>query len=153
MSKRIKAFDFNLKDFNGDYHKLSDYLGKKVVLYFYPKDNTSACTAQACSYKDNYQKFLDLDIVLIAISKDSPNSHKKFIDKFELPFLLLCDEDKSVCEKYGVLKEKSMYGKKYLGIERSSFIIDEKGYIIHEFRKVDAKKDCDNILKVLNENE
>lgn len=144
-----KAFDFNLSDFNGKYHKLSDYLGKKVVLYFYPKDNTPGCTVQACTYRDNYQQFLDLDVVLIAISKDGISSHKKFIDKFSLPFLVLSDKDKEAMTNYEVAVEKSMFGKKYIGTERSTFIIDEKGYIQNIFRNVDYKKDAEIILKEL----
>lgn len=145
-----KAYDFELCDYAGKKHHLSDYLGKKVVIYFYPKDNTPGCTTQACNYRNSYEEFKKLGVILIGISKDNEKSHSKFIDKYNLPFLLLCDTDKIVCDKYEVLKEKSMFGKKYIGIERSTFIIDEKGFITHIFRAVKASEDTENILNILN---
>src|SRR5690606_9409715 len=102
----------------------SDYRGKKVILYFYPKDNTPGCTTEACDFRDNIKTINDLNTVVIGISKDSLNSHSKFIEKLNLPFILLSDEEKIVCELYDVIKEKNMYGKKVLGIERSTFIVD-----------------------------
>lgn len=146
----IKAYDFKLYDEDKKEHSLSDFKGKKVVLYFYPKDNTSACTEQACSYRDEIDNFTQLNAVVIGISKDTTGSHKRFSEKYGLNFLLLSDPDKKVCEAYGVLKEKSMFGKKYLGIVRSSFIINEEGYITHSFYDVVAKDNAKEMLKILN---
>lgn len=143
------AFDFSLPDFEDKIHSLKDFRGKKVVIYFYPKDNTLGCTTQACNYRDYYQEFKDLNVILIGISKDKKSSHKKFIEKFNLPFLILSDVDKIACEKYEVLKEKSMFGKKYMGIVRSTFVIDENGIITHIFKDVKASEDTENILKIL----
>ncbi|WP_066896304.1 thioredoxin-dependent thiol peroxidase [Clostridium nigeriense] len=142
------APDFTLIGSDGKEHKLSDYRGKKVILYFYPKDNTPGCTTEACDFRDNISEINNLNAVVIGISKDNLNSHNKFIEKFNLPFLLLSDEEKVVCDLYDVIKEKNMYGKKVLGIERSTFIIDENGYLIKEFRKVKVKG---HIEEVLNE--
>jgi thioredoxin-dependent peroxiredoxin len=141
------APDFNLIGSDGRDHKLSDYRGKKVILYFYPKDNTPGCTTEACDFRDNIKTINDLNTVVIGISKDSLNSHSKFIEKLNLPFILLSDEEKIVCELYDVIKEKNMYGKKVLGIERSTFIIDENGILVKEFRKVKVK---DHIKEVLD---
>jgi len=143
------APDFELLGSDGNMHKLSDYKGKKVILYFYPKDNTPGCTAQACDIRDNYKKITDENCIVIGISKDNLKSHNKFIEKFELPFILLSDEEKVICELYDVIKEKNMYGKKVLGIERSTFIIDENGILIKEFRKVNAKKHITLLLENL----
>ena len=128
------APDFTLMGSDGKEHKLSDYIGKKVILYFYPKDNTPGCTTEACDFRDNIDKITNQNAIVVGISKDNLNSHNKFIEKFNLPFILLSDEDKIVCELYDVIKEKNMYGKKVLGIERSTFIINEEGYLIKEFR-------------------
>ncbi|EOR25169.1 MULTISPECIES: thioredoxin-dependent thiol peroxidase [Clostridium] len=141
------APDFNLIGSDGRDHKLSDYRGKKVILYFYPKDNTPGCTTEACDFRDNIKTINDLNTVVIGISKDSLNSHSKFIEKLNLPFILLSDEEKIVCELYDVIKEKNMYGKKVLGIERSTFIVDENGILVKEFRKVKVK---DHIKEVLD---
>lgn len=143
------APDFNLLGSDGNTHKLSDYKGKKVILYFYPKDNTPGCTAQACDIRDNYKQITDENFIVLGISKDNLKSHDKFIEKFNLPFILLSDEEKIVCELYDVIKEKNMYGKKVLGIERSTFIIDENGILIKEFRKVNAKKHMELLLENL----
>lgn len=142
------APDFKLIGSDGKEHKLSDYRGKKIILYFYPKDNTPGCTTEACDFRDNIKTITDLNAVVIGISKDNLNSHNKFIEKFNLPFVLLSDEEKIVCELYDVIKEKNMYGKRVLGIERSTFIIDEDGILIKEFRKVKVK---DHIKQVLDE--
>ncbi len=131
-----KAPAFQLKDQNGETHSLSEYKGKNVVLYFYPKDNTSGCTAEACSFKDDFPKFKNINAAIIGVSPDSVESHKKFAEKYKLPFTLLADDEKEVVEKYGVWKEKSMYGRKYMGVERTTFIIDDKGTIKKIFRKV-----------------
>jgi thioredoxin-dependent peroxiredoxin len=143
------APDFTLMGSDGQKHKLSDFRGKKVILYFYPKDNTPGCTTQACDFRDNIDPITNLNTIVIGISKDTLASHNKFIDKFNLPFLLLSDEDKTVCGLYDVIKEKNMYGKKVLGIERSTFIIDEKGILIKEYRKVKAKGHVEEVLKEL----
>ncbi|WP_291650582.1 thioredoxin-dependent thiol peroxidase [Clostridium sp.] len=143
------APDFTLMGSDGKDHKLSDYIGKKVILYFYPKDNTPGCTTEACDFRDNIDKITNQNAIVLGISKDNLNSHNKFIEKFNLPFILLSDEDKIVCELYDVIKEKNMYGKKVLGIERSTFIIDEKGYLVKEFRKVKVKGHIDAVLEEL----
>ena len=142
------APDFTLMGSDGKEHRLSDYRGKKVILYFYPKDNTPGCTTEACDFRDNIKEINDLNTVVIGISKDNLNSHNKFIEKFSLPFILLSDEEKIVCNLYDVIKEKNMYGKKVLGIERSTFIINEDGILTKEFRKVKVKG---HIEEVLNE--
>ena len=143
------APDFTLMGSDGKEHKLSDYRGKKVVLYFYPKDNTPGCTTEACDFRDNINEIENLNAVVLGISKDNLNSHNRFIEKFSLPFILLSDEEKVVCELYDVIKEKNMYGKKVLGIERSTFIIDEEGNLIKEFRKVKVKGHIDEVLNSL----
>ncbi|MBS5939218.1 thioredoxin-dependent thiol peroxidase [Clostridium sp.] len=143
------APDFSLAGSDGKTHKLSDYKGKKVILYFYPKDNTPGCTTEACDFRDNITTINDLNAVVLGISKDNLNSHNKFIEKFNLPFVLLSDEDKVVCELYDVIKEKNMYGRKTLGIERSTFIIDENGNLMKEFRKVKVKGHIEEVLEAL----
>lgn len=127
--------------------KLSDLKGKKVVLYFYPKDNTSGCTKQACDFRDNYVQFKDNNIIVIGISKDSVDSHNKFIKKFELPFILLSDPECKVLQEYGVWKEKKMYGKSYMGIERTTFLINEKGIIEKIYPKVKVPGHIEEIKK------
>jgi peroxiredoxin Q/BCP len=131
-----KAPDFTLPAVDGSSVSLKDLKGKKVVLYFYPKDNTSGCTKEACAFRDEIGKFEKDGTVIIGVSSDSIESHRKFADKYELPFTLLSDEKKSMIKAYGVWKQKSLYGKKYMGIERSTFVIDEKGKIAQIFRKV-----------------
>jgi peroxiredoxin Q/BCP len=131
-----KAPDFTLLNQDGNKVSLKDFKGKKIVLYFYPKDNTSGCTKEACNFRDDFPKFKKSDAVILGVSPDSVGSHKKFIDKYNLPFTLLADEDKKVLEKYDVWKEKSMYGRKYLGVVRTTFIIDENGKIKKIFNKV-----------------
>ena len=143
------APDFTLMGSDGKEHKLSDYRGKKVILYFYPKDNTPGCTTEACDFRDNINKINNLNAIVLGISKDNLNSHNKFIEKFNLPFTLLSDEEKVVCELYDVIKEKNMYGKKVLGIERSTFIINEEGILIKEFRKVKVKGHIEEVLNEL----
>ena len=143
------APDFTLMGSDGKEHKLSEYRGKKVILYFYPKDNTPGCTTEACDFRDNINEINNLNAIVIGISKDNLNSHNKFIEKFNLPFTLLSDEEKVVCELYDVIKEKNMYGKKVLGIERSTFIINEKGILIKEFRKVKVKGHIEEVLNEL----
>ncbi len=147
-----KAPQFTLPDTFGNKTALKDFLGKKVVLYFYPKDNTSGCTMEANDFKANLKKFEKLNAVVIGVSKDSQKSHRKFVEKYELPFTLLSDEETKVIQKYGVWKEKSMYGRKYMGVERSTFIIDEKGKLIKIYPKVKVKGHVDEVLNFLKEN-
>jgi thioredoxin-dependent peroxiredoxin len=146
-----KAPDFTLTDYTGTKHKLSDYKGKPVVLYFYPKDDTPGCTKEACSFRDSYGDYKKAGVEVIGISVDSEKSHEKFINKFDLPFTLLADPDKKVVEKYGVWVEKSMYGKKYWGTARTTFLIDESGKVIHVFEKVKPENHAREILQVLSE--
>jgi len=130
---------------NGESIKLSDFLGKKVILYFYPKDNTPGCTTEACSFRDNYQSLLKDGFEVLGVSIDSEQSHQKFIAKHELPFNLLVDEDQKIVNDYGVWVEKNMYGKKYMGTARTTFIIDEQGIIQHIIKKVDTKNAAQQI--------
>ena len=141
-----KAPDFESINQNGDKVKLSDFIGKKVVLYFYPRDNTPGCTAQACNLKDNYNTLQQNGYTILGISKDSPKSHQKFINKFNLPFDLIADEDQSIHMKYDTWIEKSMYGKNYMGTARWTFLIDEKGNIENIIQKVKTKEHTSQIL-------
>ncbi len=144
-----KAPAFRLKNQDGKTITLTDFKGKNVVLYFYPKDNTSGCTKEACNFRDEFPKFKKLKAKIIGISKDSVESHKKFADKYDLPFDLLSDESKKVLEKYGVWKQKSMYGRKYMGIERTTVVIDKNGKIIKIFPKVKVTDHEKEVLEVL----
>ena len=148
MSLKIgnKAPDFESINQNGDKVKLSDFIGKKVVLYFYPRDNTPGCTAQACNLKDNYKTLQKNGYTILGISKDSPKSHQKFINKYDLPFDLIADEDQNIHMKYGTWIEKSMYGKNYMGTARWTFLIDEKGNIENIIQKVKTKEHTSQIL-------
>ncbi len=146
-----KAPNFKLNDQTGKKISLSDFKGKKVVLYFYPKDNTSGCTKEACNFRDNFPKFNKVDAAILGMSPDSVESHKKFIEKYNLPFTLLSNEDKDVLEKYGVWKEKSMYGRKYMGVERTTFVIDEKGVIKKIFPKVKVENHHNEVLEALKD--
>ncbi|TDS10356.1 thioredoxin-dependent thiol peroxidase [Sphingobacterium paludis] len=134
-----KAPAISAQNQSGESISLSSFLGKKVILYFYPKDNTPGCTTEACNFRDNYQALLKDGFEVIGVSIDSEQSHQKFISKFELPFHLLADEDQKIVNDYGVWVEKNMYGKKYMGTARTTFIIDEKGIIEHIIKKVDNK--------------
>ena len=144
-----KAPTFSLLDSNGVRVSLNDYEGWKVVLYFYPKDMTSGCTKEACAFRDIFPNFKKVKTVVIGISADSVASHKKFESKYDLPFTLLSDEKKEVVSKYGVWKEKSMYGRKYMGIERTTFIIDENGLIKNIFPKVKVDGHVEDVMKSL----
>lgn len=146
-----KTPDFTLNTHDGKQVSLSDFLGKKVVLYFYPKDNTPGCTKEAVSFRDNIKSIEEKNAVIIGISLDDEISHKKFIEKFNLPFILLSDKDANVSTKYGVYKEKNMYGKKKMGIERSTFIIDSEGIVRKIFRRVKVDGHVEEVLKVLDE--
>ena len=143
-----KAPDFTLPDQNGATHSLSDYLGKKVILYFYPKDNTAGCTKQACGFGELYPQFLEKGAVILGVSKDSVASHKKFEEKYSLPFTLLSDPEKEVLQAYDVWKEKMNYGKTTLGVVRTTYLIDENGVIVRAFDKVKA---AENPARMLGE--
>ena len=140
------APDFTSTNQNGQPIKLSDYRGKKVVLYFYPKDDTSGCTAQACSLRDNYADLRAAGYEILGVSIDNEKSHQKFIGKYDLPFSLVSDTDKQVVEAYDVWKEKSMYGRNYMGTVRTTFVIDENGIITNIISKVDTKEHAKQIL-------
>ncbi|RZL29021.1 MAG: thioredoxin-dependent thiol peroxidase [Pedobacter sp.] len=142
-----KAPAFTSKDQNGNSVSLSEFKGKKVVLYFYPKDSTPGCTAEACDFRDNYQGLKAQGIEVLGVSIDDEKSHQKFITKYDLPFTLLADTDKAIVEAYGVWGEKSMYGKKYMGTNRTTFIIDEEGNIAHIISKVDTKAPTAQVLQ------
>ncbi len=138
---------FEAADQNGQLVKLSDFAGKKVILYFYPKDDTPGCTAQACNLRDNYESLLQAGYVILGVSVDDEKSHQKFIKKYELPFPLLADTDHKIVEAYGVWVEKNMYGKTYMGTARTTFVIDESGKIAQIIRKVDTKDHTSQILQ------
>jgi peroxiredoxin Q/BCP len=144
-----KAPDFTLLNDAGEKVNLSDLKGKKVVLYFYPKDDTPGCTTEACNFRDGLSEIKRHGAVVLGVSADSVESHKKFKKKFELNFPLLADTDKKMIERYGVWKEKSMYGKKYMGIERTTFVIDEQGKISRIFPKVKVSEHYDEVLEAL----
>ena len=141
--------DFTLMGSDNQEHKLSQYRGKKVILYFYPRDNTPGCSTEACNFRDSNDVFINKNAIIIGISRDSLKSHTKFIEKFNLPFILLSDEKEEVCNLFNVIKEKNMYGKKVFGIERSTFIINEEGILIKEYRKVKVKDHVSTVLKDL----
>ncbi|HJS50344.1 MAG TPA: thioredoxin-dependent thiol peroxidase [Pyrinomonadaceae bacterium] len=147
-----KAPDFKTTDQDGNTVKLSDHKGERVVLYFYPKDDTPGCTKEACSFRDADTTYRKKGIKVFGVSTDSEKSHQKFISKFQLPFDLLADTDKSIVEKYGVWGEKSMYGKKYMGTMRKTFLIDEKGKIAKIFDKVNVAEHADEVLEAFGEN-
>jgi peroxiredoxin Q/BCP len=138
---------FSVLNQNSETIALDQFKGKKVVLYFYPKDDTPGCTAEACDLRDNHQRFLDAGYVILGVSPDEPKKHQKFITKFELPFDLLADTEQTVANAYGVWVEKSMYGRKYMGMARTTFIIDENGIITDIIEKVDTKAHTKQILK------
>ena len=146
-----KAPLFTLENQDGKKISLKDFAVKNVVLYFYPKDNTSGCTKEACNFRDEFPKFSKMKAVILGVSPDSVQSHKKFSAKYKLPFDLLSDEEKQVLEKYGVWKEKSMYGRKYMGVERSTFVIDRTGKVVKIFRKVKVENHNDEVMKVIKE--
>jgi peroxiredoxin Q/BCP len=141
-----KAPEFSANNQAEKLISLKDFAGKKLVLYFYPKDDTPGCTAEACSLRDNYQSLLKQGFAILGVSPDNEKKHQKFIDKYELPFDLLADTDNAIALAYGVWVEKSMYGRKYMGIARTTFIIDENGKIAEIIEKVDTKNHADQIL-------
>lgn len=144
-----KAPSFSLPDQNGDVHTLEEYKGKKVILYFYSKDNTAGCTKQACNFSELYPQFTEKDAVIIGVSKDSVASHKKFEEKFNLKFTLLSDEAKETLIAYDVWKEKKNYGKTYMGVLRTTYLIDENGIIVKGFDKVKAADNPSQMLGLL----
>ncbi|MBH0231098.1 thioredoxin-dependent thiol peroxidase [Halobacillus yeomjeoni] len=152
VEKGKQAPDFTLPANNGEQITLSDLKGKNVVLYFYPKDMTPGCTTEACDFRDHHESFADLDAVILGVSPDPVDSHQKFIDKHDLPFLLLADEDHEVAEQYGVWKLKKSFGKEYYGIERSTFIIDKEGNLAEEYRKVKVQGHVESALEYIREN-
>lgn len=145
-----KAPEFNFENKDGDIKKLSEFQGKKIILYFYPKDNTPGCTAQACSLRDSYQQLQSDNIEVIGVSADDMKKHEKFSDKYNLPFILVPDTEKAVIQKYGVWGRKKFMGKEYDGIIRTTFLIDEKGRIEHVIDKVKTKTHAEQINEILN---
>ena len=146
-----KAPDFTLPDQNGTMHSLKDYRGKKVILYFYPKDNTSGCTKQACGFSERYPHFREKGVEILGVSKDSVESHKRFEEKYGLAFTLLADPERKVLEAYDVWKEKTNYGKVSMGVVRTTYLIDEKGVIIRAQDKVKAADNPEEMLQVIGE--
>lgn len=144
-----KAPAISAKDQDGNTVSLDQFIGKTVVLFFYPKDNTPGCTAEACDFRDNYQGLTAKGIVVLGVSVDDEKSHQKFITKHSLPFTLLADTDKKIVTDYGVWAEKNLYGKKYMGTNRTTFIIDEHGVIAHIIKKVDTKNSTAQVLELL----
>lgn len=146
-----KAPDFVLAAHGGKRYSLKDFRGKKIVLYFYPKDDTSGCTKEACSFRDNLSAIKEHGAVVLGVSPDPVSSHEKFSTKYDLNFPLLSDESKKILSEYGVWQKKSMYGRTYLGVVRTTFIIDEKGKISHIFPKVKVDGHVDEIIHALSE--
>ena len=146
-----KAPDFTLPDQNGNMHSLSEYRGKKVILYFYPKDNTAGCTKQACGFAERYPQFTEKGAVVLGISKDSVASHKKFEEKYGLPFTLLADPELVAIQAYDVWQEKKNYGKTYMGVVRTTYLIDENGKIVKAFDKVKAADNPEQMLGELGQ--
>ena len=148
LANGTKAPDFTLPDQNGQSRKLSEYLGQRVILYFYPRDMTAGCTKQACAFAELYPQFREKGAAVLGISKDSVASHKKFEEKYGLPFVLLSDPEKAVIQAYDVWKEKKMYGKVSMGVVRTTYLIDEQGIIVKGFEKV---KPAENPADMLGE--
>jgi peroxiredoxin Q/BCP len=147
----VKAPEFTGLTDNGENISLNDYKNKWIVLYFYPKDNTTDCTIEACEFRDNMERITSLDAVVLGVSRDDIKSHKKFKVKYDLNFAIIADPDKIICEEYKVLGEKSMFGKKYFGIIRTTFIINPDGDIAYVFNKVKVKGHVDEVIAKLNE--
>ena len=150
LTEGEKAPDFKAKDQDGKQVSLKDFRGKKVVLYFYPEDDTPTCTIEACNLRDNYAMLRKKGLVILGVSPDDEKKHKKFEKKYNLPFTLLADPEKKIIDKYGVWGEKNLYGRKYMGLHRTTFLIDEKGIIQKIFKKPKSKIHSEEILKVLS---
>ena len=150
LSTGDPAPDFTLSDADGNPVSLSDFKGQKVVLYFYPKDDTPGCTKEACGFRDAQDDYMEANAVVIGVSPDSEKSHQRFRDKYDLPFLLLADPERQAIEGYDVWKEKNMYGKKHMGVERSTFIIDEDGILVEILRKVKVDGHVQSVLASLS---
>ena len=153
LEKGMKAPSFTLSDKDGNMISPADFAGRKIILYFYPKDNTPGCTRQACAFAANFEKFKETDAVVIGISKDSAASHKKFADKYNLPFILLSDPDLQAIQAYGVWQEKKLYGKVSMGVVRTTYIIDENGVIEKVMPKVKPDTNAAEILEYLEKGE
>ena len=150
LTEGEKAPDFKAQDQNGNLVSLKDFKGKKVVLYFYPEDDTPTCTVEACNLRDNYKVLEKKGLVILGVSPDDEKKHKKFEEKYHLPFTLLADPEKKIVDRYGVWGEKNLYGRKYMGLHRTTFLIDEKGIIKKIFRKPKSKIHSEEILKALD---
>lgn len=151
LQEGIKAPDFSLPDEDGTVHKLSEYRGSPVLLYFYPKDNTSGCTTEACNFRDDYSAYEGSGVVILGVSVDDEKSHTKFKQKYELPFHLLADTEKEVVQLYDVWGKKKMYGREYDGIFRTTYLIDAEGTIVKVFEKVKPASHSEEVLKVIEE--
>ncbi len=149
LKEGIKAPDFSLPDQNGKIHSLSEYKGQRVILYFYPKDNSSGCTKQACGFAERYPQFREKGAIILGINRDSVASHKKFEEKYGLPFTLLSDTSLDVLKKYDVWKEKTNYGKVTMGIVRTTYLIDENGVIVRAMDKVKAAENPQEMLELI----
>ena len=151
LEKLVRVPDFELMDENEKMHRLSDYKGKPVLLYFYPKDDTPGCTTEACEFRDDYGEYEKAGVVILGVSPDSPKSHKKFKEKYNLPFTLLSDQDHHLSEEFGVWAIKKMYGREYYGILRTSFLIDSEGRLVEIFENVKPKGHSQQVLAALSE--
>jgi len=151
ISSGILAPEFTLQDENGLEHSLSNYRGKPLILYFYPKDDTPGCTTEACNFRDDYSKYQEAKVVIIGISPDTSRAHKKFKNKFDLPFTLLADENHSVCDLYGTWGPKQFMGKSYEGVLRTTFLIDSQGYIRKVFKNVKPAEHSAEVLEALSQ--
>ena len=149
LKANAPAPSFSTTDQDGNLAKLEDFRGKKVILYFYPKDDTPGCTKEACTFRDAFAEFKLKNTVILGVSPDNEKSHTKFIEKFFLPFPLLCDTEKTIAKDYEVWVEKSMYGRKYMGVERSTFLIDENGVLSNILRKVKPEPHVEELLKLV----
>jgi len=152
LKEGMKAPDFTLPDDQGNDVALSNFREKNVILYFYPKDNTKGCTLEAINFRDNYEEIKETDTVILGVSKDSKKSHVSFINKYNLPFVLLSDEEGKACKLYGVWKTKKMYGREYMGIERTTFLINKEGNIMKIFPKVKVEGHVEEIMNQLKRN-
>ncbi len=151
MELNMAAPNFQLEANNGETVELADFHGKNIVLYFYPKDMTPGCTTEACDFRDQFESFADLNAVILGVSPDPISRHQKFIEKHGLPFLLLADEEHKAAEAYGVWKLKKNFGKEYMGIERSTFIIDKDGKLVKEYRNVKVKGHVEEALNYIKD--